>query len=246
MNQFLLAIQFLTIIPVRTRELTWEGNFSGAIVYFPLVGFLLGLILAGLNSFLSSLAFNPFLINVILVCSLAILTGALHLDGLADTFDAFSSGKDRQATLEIMRDPHIGTMGVLSLISVILLKIAVLSSLGGAKNISLIIMCVLSRWSLMLPIHIFDYARVEGKAKVFFLGLSSTRFILVSLVTLLFSGLIWNWKGLVVFTAALVFSYSFSRFVNKKISGMTGDTLGATLELNEVLILLICLIIYGA
>lgn len=237
MNSLLSAIRFLTIIPIRTKEEA-EEKLSCALVYFPAVGFLLGGILAGLNLFLTFLSFNPILTNTILVVALIILTGALHLDGLADTLDAFASGKDREGMLEIMRDPHIGTMGALGLISVILLKIAIVSSLdNNIKNTALIFMCVLSRWSLIAAIYLFSYARNEGKAKAFFGNLTLKELILSTAFTLLFVCMIWRWKGLLVFLVALIFMYLFNRYAAKRIGGITGDILGATLELNEVFIL---------
>lgn len=243
MGSFLSAIKFLTIIPIRTKPET-EAQLAQAAAYFPLTGLFLGIILVGLNLFFTRLLFEPLLINAILVVALMLLTGGLHLDGLADTFDALSSGKDRQRLLEIMREPHIGTMGVLSLICAIILKIAILSSLNlGAKNITLIFMCVLSRWSLILPLYLFNYARLSGKAKCFFGALSLPRFITASLITLLFVVLVWGWKGLSAFTIALAVSYFFNAFMNKKIGGISGDILGATVELNEVSILLLCLLI---
>lgn len=245
MNNFLLAIRFLTSIPLKAEDKVEEAQLSQAIIYFPLVGLLLGVILAGLNLMFASFAFNPLLISVILVITLAVLTGALHLDGLADTFDSLCSSRDKETMLKIMRDPHIGTMGVLSLISVVLLKVAFISSWDtNAKNIVLIFMCVLSRYSLILPVYLFTYARKDGKAKGFFGNLSFGKLLLLTLAVLLFASLIWGWKGLFVFTLVLVFTYFFNRYVNKRIGGVTGDTLGASLELNEVLILFACLLVY--
>lgn len=240
MNSLLLAIQFLTIIPVRTKD-----TASYALIYFPVVGMLLGAILAGLNLVFIYLSFNPFLTNTILVIVLAILTGALHLDGLSDTFDAFFSGKDRQGMLEIMRDPRIGTMGVLALISVILLKIAMLFSFSGsAKNTALISMCVLSRWSLIPAIYLFPYARNEGKAKEFFNNLGLKEIILSTALALSFICLILGWRGFLLFVVALFLAYFFNSYANKKIGGITGDILGATLELNEAFILMACLLAF--
>lgn len=242
MNSFLLAIQFLTCIPVKAKETFEEGQLSGAVIYFPLVGLILGLVLVGINSFLSFLLFNPFLIGVILTATLAVFTGALHLDGLADTFDALLSGKDKEGKLRIMRDPHLGTMGVLSLIGVVLLKVSALFSLGTAdRNLALIFMCVLSRWALILPLYLFGYAREQGKAKGFFGLLTFRELFFGTLLVLIFAALIWNWKGISLFTLSLVFTYLFNSRINKKIDGITGDTLGAALELNEVLILAACL-----
>src|SRR3989338_5804758 len=128
MSSFLFALQFLTIIPVNIRHID-EKRSAKAVIFFPLVGLFLGLILAAVNNLLLFFKFEGLLINTILVISLAILTGGLHLDGLADTFDALLSRKNKEQMLEIMRDSHIGAMGVLSLISVILLKISLLSTI---------------------------------------------------------------------------------------------------------------------
>lgn len=244
MNSLLLAIQFLTSVPIRTKARIEVEELPRAVVYFPLVGLLLGVVLAGLNLALTTLVVSALLINTILVISLILLTGGLHLDGLADTFDALASGKDKEGMLGVMRDPHIGTMGVLSLIGVMMLKVAILSSLDqNSKNVALIFMCVLSRWSLILPLCLFKYARSLGKAKHFFGYLSFRGLILLSLAIFLFVTFIWGQKGIIVFTAALIFAYFLNRFVNRKIGGITGDTLGAALELNEVVILMFCLIV---
>lgn len=244
MNNFLLAVRFLTSIPLKTEETIESAQLARAIIYFPLVGLLLGFILAGLNSLFTFLAFNPLLNSVIVVITLIVLTGALHLDGLADTFDSLFSGRSKEDILKIMRDPHIGAIGVLSLVSVVFIKVAILSSLDlNAKNIALIFMCVLSRWSLILPIYLFSYARKEGKAKGFFGNLSLSTLILSALVVLLFVCLIWNWKGLFVFTLVFISTYFFSNYTNRTIGGVTGDTLGAQLELNEALILFACLLV---
>lgn len=242
MNKFLLALRFLTTIPLRSNQTVKEEQLFGSVIYFPFVGLLLGIILSVVNFILTFFQFNPLLTNVILVITLIGLTGALHLDGLADTFDALYSGKDKESMLRIMRDSHIGTMGVLSLISVVLLKVAILSSLTlASKNAVLISVCVLSRWSLILPIYLFSYAREEGKAKGFFGSFSLTKLLLSALAVLLFISLIWNWKGLFVFIPVLIFTYFFSSKVNRRIGGITGDSLGASLELNEVLIFFACL-----
>lgn len=246
MNNLLLAIQFFTIIPVNPRFREKGKRLSDSVIYFPLVGLLLGVILAALNFILSYIFLSQVLINVILVVALIILTGGLHLDGLADTFDALLSIKDKEEFLEIMRDPRIGTMGVLSLISVLLLKVVLLCALNPIdKNLALILMCTLSRWSLVLPIYSFPYARSEGKAKDFFAQFSFTTFIVSAAGVLMFTILALSLKGIFVFTAMLLFTFIFNRFMNRKIGGITGDILGATLEINEVIILLCMAAIFG-
>ena len=140
MKSLWLAIQFLTTIPINIKYKD-EKELPHALIFFPFVGLLLGLILAGINHLLFILNFNDLLSNVILIISLILLTGGIHLDGLADTFDALASRKNKEEMLEIMRDSHIGVMGVLSIVSILLLKISVLSSLSPSlKIISLILM----------------------------------------------------------------------------------------------------------
>ncbi len=140
--------------------------------------------------------------------------------------------------LRIMRDPHTGAMGVISIIGIILLKLAFLSSIGPAlKPAALIMMCVLSRWSLVLAIFLFPYARDEGKAKIFKQGVNSTIFISAAIITLVCVFIIGRAAGLLIFSIITACAYLICRFINKKISGFTGDTLGAINELTEVLVL---------
>lgn len=237
MKNFLLALQFLTIIPVRVKNIK-EGNLPNSAIYFPLVGLILGLVLTGVNKVFLILNFNQFIIDILLVISLILLTGGLHLDGLADTFDALFSRKTKDEMLEIMRDSHIGVMGVLTLISAILLKFAFLSSVSiPLKITSLLLMCTLSRWSLVLTMFLFPYARQEGKAKVFMKGMNLKIFVFSTIIALVFASAIWKIKGVFIFIIVAMSSYAAGKFINNKIGGITGDTLGATNELIEVIIL---------
>ncbi len=245
---FLFALQFLTIIPVKMSGLFNEEKLSQSVIYFPLIGILLGLLLAGLNLIFSFFAVPMILTNTALVVTLIILTGGLHLDGLADTADAFLSGKkERENLLEILRDPHIGAMGVLSLISVILLKIALVSSVDESKKgIAIILMCFLSRAALILPLYLFKYARNEGKAKIFFGSLNIKKCILLNTAVLLFSFLVAGWNGVFIFSAVVLCTYFFTLRINKRLDGLTGDILGASVELNELLILTVYFILMKA
>jgi len=243
MKSFLLALQFLTIIPVKIKYFD-DKKLSQSMIYFPFVGLLLGLVLAGIGYLLCALNFQRFPIEIILIVSLIILTGGIHLDGLADTFDAFSSRKTEEEMLKIMRDSHIGVMGVLSLACIILLKIAFLYSISAPlKTVSLLLMCTLSRWSLVLAMFLFPYARNEGKAKAFIQGMNLKIFILSTIIALVCAFMIWQLKGLFIITIAAASAYITGKFINNKIGGITGDTLGAINELTEVIILFsICVI----
>lgn len=237
MKNFLLAVQFLTIIPVRIRHVN-DKALAGSVVYFPLVGLLLGLILTGANSFLSFLAFEEIFINIILVVLLIALTGGIHLDGLADTADAFLSRRNKEEKLRIMRDSRTGAMGVLSLISITLLKIAFLSSVDlSLKPIALLLMCILARWAMVMSLFLFPYARQEGKAGTYIKGTDLKVFIFSTLIALGCAVVIWRMYGFLLLLAIATLTYVIGRFVTGKISGITGDTLGATNEIMETAVL---------
>lgn len=243
MASFLLALQFLTIIPAKIRNIN-EKKISTSMIYFPLIGLLLGLILVGVNCLLSFLNFEPFFINIILVVLLIAITGGIHLDGLADTTDALLSRKSKEEMLKIMRDSHIGVMGVLSLVCIVLLKISFLSSISiSLKTISLVLMCVLSRWSLVFAMILFPYARQEGKAKNFVQGINFKIFILATMIALVCVIVTSKFKGLFIFAIIAMSTYIIGKFISKKIGGITGDTLGATNELIEIITLFsICIL----
>lgn len=243
MSGFLFALQFLTVIPIKSGT-TDSKKMADALISFPIIGLLLSFLLIGINNLLLILGFQEFITNIILIIILSALTGSIHLDGLADTFDALLSGKDKGGMLEIMGDPHIGVMGVVSIISVLLLKVVFLSSISPAlKNSSFILMCVLSRWSLVAAVFSFPYAREDGKAKIFMENVNLKVFLSATIITLLYVLLAWRLKGLLVFIIAAWSVNLICKCINKKISGITGDTLGALLELNEVLVLLSCFLI---
>jgi len=244
MKKFLIALQFLTIFPGGDNTAIDKDKLPQGIVYFPLVGLFLGLVLAATNKVLSFISTDELLANVVLVTLLIILTAGLHLDGLADTFDALLSRKKRGEMLQIMRDSHIGTMGVLSLICILLFKVSLLCSLAQqVLNISLVLMCLLSRYSLVLAMFLFPYIREEGKAKVFVEGMNRRRLFLATVISLSCAFIVFGLKGLFTLFAAGLFVLLTGRFIAGKIGGMTGDTLGAINELTETFVLLTVLIL---
>src|SRR3989339_349112 len=117
MNGLISAIEFLTIIPVKSKNFSLKNS----VVYFPLVGIITGSILVGVNM-AAVLVFPRMVADAFTLIALVILTGALHLDGFADTIDGIFGGKDRDDTLRIMADEHIGTFAVVGVFSLLLLK----------------------------------------------------------------------------------------------------------------------------
>ncbi len=244
MKEFLFALQFLTIIPVKVKKMD-ENKFAASLIYFPLIGCFLGALLAGVRLLASFLNLTTTSTSIIMIILLIFLTGGIHLDGLADTTDAILSRKNKEEMLGIMRDPHIGTMGALSVISILLLKIAFLVSIDvSLQTRALLLMCILSRWSLVLSLYFFPYARKEGKARLFKEKINLKIYLLATLITLVAVTELLKFKGLLIFTVVGGAAFLLGRFFQKHLGGITGDTLGAINEVSEVIVLL-CFCIFG-
>ncbi len=236
MTEFMLAVSFLTIIPVKAKFSAKKT--AGSMVFFPVVGLLLGLILAGANMLMAKAGFDPLLSSATTIILLVVLTGGIHMDGLADTADALASGKDGKKQLKIMRDPHIGAMGTLALVCVIILKITLLNGISfTVKPTALILMCVLGRWAMVFMMRNFTYARKNGKAKIFMQGLDYKIFFFAGLLTLAVVLIIYGVKGLAVMALTAAAVYIAGRLISNKIGGITGDNIGAANEFTEALIL---------
>lgn len=242
MFSFLTAIQFLTIIPIKKNRFR-DDNMAKSCVFFPLVGLFIGLILFILYKPLASFL-SPLTCSAIIVVFLATITGGIHLDGLADTFDALAANKDKTGKLEVMRDSHIGAIGTVSLISVIILKILLLSEISDLNKFpALLSICVLSRWAQVFCIHKFNYARTKGKAEVFFTGMNSKIFILAGFIALFLSILLLQLNGLNLFILMSIFVFLLGRFFSSKFDGLTGDTIGAISELSEIFVLFVLIVL---
>lgn len=239
---FLTALRFLTILPVKYLR-DGKHDYHKSIMFFPVVGILIGLILTAAQQIFIIFNFLPFTISVLIAIILIFITGAIHLDGLADTLDGLYGGRKKEDVLRIMRDPHIGTMGVVGIVSILILKVSLLHSLGmPIKMQYLIAMCAISRaqgaFSMIIP-----YARSEGKAKVFTDGLDYKYIAIAMGIAFICSLAIGILSGIVVFLVSSAAVYLFNKFIQYKIGGITGDTLGAVIELSEVIILItICII----
>jgi adenosylcobinamide-GDP ribazoletransferase len=237
MTSLLLALQFLTIIPVKVKNFT-EKKLIISMIFFPVIGLFIALLLALLNNFFLSIGFSAFTANIILVVSLAVITGGMHLDGLSDTFDAISSAKPKETMLAIMRDSRCGVMGVLSIVCVLLLKISFLSSVNPIDKISaFILMCILGRWSLVFLLFMFPYARSEGKGKIFSEGINLKIFISATIFSLTCAVIFFGLNGFSIMALAVLVAFVFGKFMVNKIEGITGDSLGAVCELVEVTVL---------
>lgn len=168
MTPFFIALQFLTRLKI-VNQTEWSvEDFGKSVVAFPYIGLIIGLILALLYGILSP--FIPLVpLMLILVIAEFLITGGLHADGLMDTSDGLFSGRERDRKLEIMKDSRIGSFGVVAFVFVILLKWQLLTAIPTAEFIpmALIMMPLMSRWSLVLSIRSYPYAREQGMGAAF-------------------------------------------------------------------------------
>ncbi len=246
MKRLLAAIAFLTRLPAPRNLIFEAGDIGRATVFFPLVGALIGLIqIVALQLFPAAARENTLkavLIAVLLVVVNVFVTGALHLDGLADMADGFGGGRDRARTLEIMRDSVIGSFGAVGLILLLILKITAIAALleNAAAWKFLIVAPALGRWATVPLCKFLPYARKSGG-----LGQSVTDFVgwqelvgaTVLTAVILFGLLGWQ-NAAILWLAAVSISVFIGRVCRKKIGGITGDTMGANTEICETAVLL--------
>lgn len=228
MNDFLAACALLTIAPIR-RAL----NFSArAFAYFPLVGALLGIILVGAQIVFKPF-FPPFVLAALLVALWALLTGALHLDGVSDACDALFATATRERRLEILRDPHMGAFGATGLIVILLLKFSALASVNLA---ALFLAPVLARWAMVYAAA-FPLARSQGMAALFAKTLTRRKVLLATLCAL---GLViaFGWLAVGAWLTAVLVATLLARFAIARLGGLTGDIYGMICEVVEVSVLL--------
>ena len=228
---------------------------GGASAFFPLIGFVQGALFV-VSAVLFLKIFPPELANGLLILVIVATSGGLHLDGLADTFDAIALRGDREKKLLVMKDSTIGPVGVIAIVILILLKYLALNAFFFHSSpityySSLFLMPVFSRWVMVTAIFHGKSARQDGIGKIF---VENTRLkeliIATSLTVLIFLLVLFITHyplPITHFLFVLLVLYIFSLvsvwFCNKKFGGMTGDTFGAVSEISEILFLIISVII---
>lgn len=235
----LQAISFLTILPVGIRGQFKQHSYMSAT--FPLVGLLIGSILALAAALLAS--FNaPVVGAAILAVIWIVMTGGLHLDGLADTADGLASGFDRDKIIKVMSDPANGTFAVISIAMTIILKVSILSTLAGAQILALLVAPVIARWTIVLTLFFSKYPEKDGIAKTFFIETKSLSFFIATATMLIISFILLPYATASAMVLTAFFLTIFAgKYFELRIGGNTGDTLGAIVEINEIIVLLLFL-----
>ncbi len=235
LKPFFAALGFLTVVPVPGSWNGDEKSLARSLPWFSIVGLLIGLFAATADRLLC-IVLPSFPATVVTVSLLIAASGGLHLDGLADTADGFFSSRPRERILEIMKDSRIGSMGVATVVILLLLKIAVLEPLpAGLRYGVVLLMPVAGRFAPVFMMVTMRYVRNDGLGTAFG-DRRSPIYLVFSFLFLAAAGaIIGKLTGLAAVGATFAVVAVFSLWCRKKIGGYTGDTLGAAVELAEVI-----------
>ncbi len=221
MRSLALALRYLTIAPIPAGAHVEPTTLGRAAPWFPVIGLAIGLVVAITAHVLDAL-FPPLLDTLLTVTVWKLLTGGLHLDGLSDCLDGLV-GRDAGDRLRIMHDSRIGAFGVIGLILFLLLEVAAVSELQ-----------LPTRWRAL----VFPAASPLGQGAMFRAGLRSAGALgalaLAAVIALALLGV----AGLVVFGLAAAAAIALGWFATRRLGGVTGDVMGATIEIAELIVLL--------
>lgn len=218
-------------------------DYGRSLAYAPLIGLLLGGILAGCL-YLLRLLFPALISSLFLWVIYIFLTGGLHLDGLGDTADGLFSHRSKERILEIMKDSRVGTNAVLALILVILSYIFLVMQIPTKFLGIIVFMPVIGRMALPLGAGLEKYARREGLG-LHFINFCGSKEILIGLsITAILSVLILGIKGILILWIVGIILFLMIKFFAAKIEGITGDILGAVCELAQLVYLIAAYLIY--
>jgi len=228
------ALLFLTRIPVPWHVPDVEGRLGRCTPWFPLVGVLVGAV-GALAWWGGAALANPLIGAVAAVAATALLTGAFHEDGLADTFDGLGGSPERARALEIMKDSRLGTYGAMALTLVLLGRVCALISLGPQAPLALLGAHAVARFSSLPAIRWLPYARADGgTGKAFAGGVSRPGLLAAAAFTAVLTLALWHRAAPVAWAAAALVGLLLAGWFRRRLGGITGDTLGATNQFCEL------------
>jgi adenosylcobinamide-GDP ribazoletransferase len=233
-----LATSFLTILPVGSAIAASPAEVAASFGWFPLGGFGLGLVLCAIDWALAAI-FGNAMRAVLIVLILTVLTGALHIDGLADTADALGAGRDRTRVLEILRDSRIGSFGAIALVFVIVLKAFALAGASGAPRYAAIYMATgLGRWAMVALASGLEYLRSDGAGAAMLSRDRRRNLKIATLTAVIAIAPLMTLHALRAFVVAALVSLAMRSFYSRWVGGVTGDLIGAAGELVETAVLI--------
>jgi adenosylcobinamide-GDP ribazoletransferase len=237
--RFLYALQFLTIISIPWRREVSPEELGRSAGYFPVVGLIIGLVLVGLD-WLFGLILPSAVANALLIVSLVVITGVLHLDGFVDTCDGIAGHKTAEDRWRVMHDSRVGGFGIVGIVLLLLVKYVSLNSIPlPLMMTTLVLMPVISRWATVYAIFAYPYAKPSGLGKAFKQGTNWLRFTMATLIALVVVVGLAQLVGLAIMFLIWVMTVAMAAYLKSKFSGLTGDTYGAINEVAEVGVLIL-------
>lgn len=233
-----IAIEFLT--PLRLRRVTvWDDQtFGQALGWYPAVGLLLGFLLLLLDRVLGEL-FPIAVSSALILAALVLLSGGLHLDGVADTADGMALQGDRAQRLGVMSAGNVGPAGVMALVMVLIVQWAALMSLEGPlRSAGLLLTPALARWTVAPIAVCFRPARPRGLGFTIKQGVWPLAAPLSALSIFIFAGVLLGPQGLVLPIVALAAGLVVAVAATRMLHGITGDTFGAVIEIVQAIMFL--------
>ena len=240
-EQLIILTKFMTRIPIPIKVDYDPKKLGKSIKFFPFVGLIIGLILYYSSIILVKFSKNNLINALIVIVIELMVVGIIHIDGLCDTFDGLFSYREKEKMLEIMKDSRIGTNGAIILVLYFIAKILFISEIFSTNLKYLIIYPVLARLATPINAAFSDYARKNGMSNFIISQNSTFEGIFSIILAAALSFLIFSFKGFELFLGAFLFIIFFMQFVKKKISGVTGDTMGAALELTAIFVLFLAI-----
>jgi adenosylcobinamide-GDP ribazoletransferase len=237
MLPFWIALQFLSSLPIRLPGMPTPQQSGRSLLFYPLVGLLFGLVLLALDQVLEG---SPSLLHAaLLLGAWVMLSGGLHLDGLADSADAWLGGfGDRERTLVIMKDPRSGPIAVVTLVVVLLLKFSAALALVEAHcSLGLLLAPVIARTAMLALFMNTPYVRPGGLGQALADHLPRKAGLRVLATVALFCVFMGGWAAAWVLLICTGSFFWLRRVMIRRLGGSTGDTAGAMLELLETLVL---------
>lgn len=233
MKPLILMIQFLTRIPLNWQVEADESTFERGIAAFSTVGLILGVVLVAALYWLSQTWLSSLAIAILIVITHIVMTGGLHLDGVADTADGLLSNRSKDEMLAIMKDPRVGSNAVIALLCVLLLKIVAIDFIVQQQAYwGLLLMPMVGRFCVVVAFKLGKTPRARGMGNLFIGKAGIVQLLLnaVPLILVLILQPVW----LLPLCIAIATTLALIAFSNRKIDGITGDVLGTIIELSEI------------
>jgi adenosylcobinamide-GDP ribazoletransferase len=238
LTRFLAALQFLTVIAIPWRREVQADELGRSAGYFPIIGLIIGLILVGLN-WLFGLLLPPPVAGALLIAFIVVISGAIHLDGFADTCDGLAGHKTVAERWQVMHDSRAGAFGIVGVVLLLLIKYVALTSIPEAlMMMTLVLMPVVSRWAMTYALFAYRYARPDGLGKALKQGTTWPRFTMATVIAAVIAAIIGQLIGLAIMFFIWVGTVAVAAYFKSKFNGLTGDNYGAINEVAEVSVLI--------